>query len=255
MSEGTHPPLDHSRFESGDGASGILLLHGYTSTPAVVRPMAEHLAARGMRVVAPLLPGHGTSADDLNTRTWRELAETAASELYTLQGQCDRVFVGGLSMGGLLSLYLGQRCAGVHGIIPMAAATYAKSPMRFLLPLVRRFVGTIPKSPDPGISIEDLSCEPLLWTYDKQALHFAADLFGLMKCVRADMEKLEQPLLVFQGVHDKTVPMKAATEIVERSSSSDTELVVLQNSGHCLTIDGERAQVFDKAWNWIDKRS
>ncbi len=247
----SHPPIDNTRFERGDGSTGVLLLHGYTSSPSVVRPLAEHLAGGGMRVVAPLLPGHGTTIEDLNARTWRELADAAANELYALQGQCDRVFIGGLSMGGLLSLHLGQRCQDIAGIIPMAAALYAKSPMRFALPLVRRIVGTIPKSKDPSISIEDLSCAPLLWTYDKQALHFAAQLFELMRDVRSKMHKLDQPLLIFQGAHDKTVPMKAAEDIQALSSSRDTTLVVLENSGHCLTVDGERHFVSETVTKWI----
>jgi carboxylesterase len=250
-----HPKIDNSRFNLGEGSTGILLLHGYTSSPAVVRPMGEYLAGQGMRVVAPLLPGHGTSPEDLNKRTWRELADAAADELYALQAQCDRVFVGGLSMGGLLSLHLGQRCTGIHGLIPMAAALYAKSAMRYLLPIVRRIISTLPKSKDPSISIEDLSCAPLLWTYDDQALHFVAQLFELMEEVRRDIHKLDQPLLIFQGEHDKTVPMKAAWEIAEKSSSHDTELVVLPHSGHCLTIDGERQQVFEKSWQWIQRLS
>jgi carboxylesterase len=256
MTSAQHPGIDNSRYDVGDsGGTGILLLHGYTSSPAVVRPMGEYLAAHGLRVVAPLLPGHGTSPADLNTRTWRELADAAANELYALQSECDRVFIGGLSMGGLLSLHLGQRCTGIAGIIPMAAALYAKSAMRYLLPFVRRVVSTIPKSKDPSISIEDLSCAPLLWTYDHQALHFVAQLFSLMEDVRDNMAKLDQPLLIFQGEHDKTVPMKAAWEIAEKSSSHDTELVVLAHSGHCLTIDGERQQVFEKSLQWIQRLS
>tara|TARA_R110002096_G_scaffold436051_2_gene666309 strand:+ start:55006 stop:55776 length:771 start_codon:yes stop_codon:yes gene_type:complete len=250
-----HPKIDSRTFALGDGSTGVLLLHGYSSSPAIVRPMGEYLADCGMRVVAPLLPGHGTSPQDLNKRTWRELADAAANELYALQAQCDHVFVGGLSMGGLLALHLGQRCTGIHGLIPMAAALYAKSAMRYLLPFVRHFVSTIPKSKDPGISIEDLSCAPLLWTYDRQALHFVAQLFALMEDVQRNMHKLEQPLLIFQGEHDKTVPMKAAWEIAEKSSSRDTELVVLPHSGHCLTIDGERQQVFEKSAQWIRQRA
>ncbi len=254
-STGGFPPIDNSRFDLGDGSTGLLLLHGYTSSPAVVRPMGEYLAEKGLRVVAPLLPGHGTSPADLNKRTWRELADFAAEELYELQAQCDRVFIGGLSMGGLISLYLGQRCTGITGLIPMAAAIYAKSTMRYLLPIVRRIISTLPKSKDPSISIEDLSCAPLLWTYDHQALHFVAQLFALMEVVREGIAKLDQPLLIFQGAHDKTVPMKAAWEIAEQSSSHDTELVVLPHSGHCLTIDGERRQVFEKSWQWIQRLS
>ena len=247
--------LDPSRFDFDGGNTGILLLHGYTGSPTAVRPMGEYLASKGMRVVAPLLPGHGTTPDDLNTRTWREVADAAADELYTLQGQCDRVFVGGLSMGGLLALYLGERCTGIAGLVPMAAAIYAKSPLRFLLPIIRRVVSTFPKSSDPKLSVEDIECAKLMWGYHCEALHFAAEVLELMREVRIDLPKVHQPLLIFQGAHDKTVPMKAAWDIAEHSSSHDTELIVLPHSGHCLSVDGERDQVFAKTWQWIQRLS
>lgn len=257
MTNSTIPgaPLVPERYEAGAGATGILLLHGYTGCPTTVRPMGRYLVSRGMRVVAPLLPGHGTTVADLNTRTWREVADAAAEDLYTLQGQCDRVFVGGLSMGGLLSLYLGERCTGISGIISMAGAIYAKSPLRFLLPFMRPFISTFPKSSDPKLSVEDPKCAELMWRYDREALHFAAEVLRLMENVRENFAKVHQPLLIFQGAHDKTVPMKAAHEIADGSSSEDVELVVLPNSGHCLSVDQERQQVFEKSWQWIQRLS
>ncbi len=248
------PGLDTGRFEQGAGNTGILLLHGYTGAPPEVRLMAEYLAAKGMRVVAPLLPGHGTSAEDLNTRTWREVADAAADELYALQGKCDRVFVGGLSMGGLLTLYLGQRCDGIAGLIPMAAALYAKNPLRFLLPIVRRVVSTLPKSSAPDHSVHDPKCASLLWSYEHEALHFAAQVMALMHEVRDNLSRLHQPLLVFQGAHDKTVPLHAAHAIIDRSESLHTQLVVLKHSGHCLSVDQERDQVFSRTWKWIQSQ-
>ncbi len=216
--------------------------------------MAEYLAAKGLRVVAPLLPGHGTSPEDLNTRTWREVADAAADELYELQGKCDRVFVGGLSMGGLLALYLGERCSGIAGLIPMAAAVYAKSPLRFLLPMVRLVVSTLPKNSAPDHSVHDPRCASLLWSYEHEALHFAAQVMALMHEVRDNLPRLHQPLLVFQGAHDKTVPIRAARAIMERSTSLHRELVVLEHSGHCLSVDQERDQVFSMTWQWIQRQ-
>jgi len=244
--------LRSARFEFEGGRTGVLLLHGYTGAPTIVRPMGEYLASKGLHVVAPLLPGHGTSPADLNTKTWREVAEAARAELYTLQGSCDRVFVAGLSMGGLLSLHLAAHCSDITGVIPMAAAVYLKSPLRFLIPVVRHLTSTFPKSNDPHLSIEDLECEDFLYTYDREPVQFAAEVMKLVREVRENLHRVHQPLLVFQGTKDKTVPMKAAHAIIERTSSKDKELVRLEQSGHCLTVDGERDQVFAKTWQWIE---
>lgn len=244
---------DLRRFEFSGGETGILLLHGYTSATPEVRPMGEYLADRGMHVVAPLLPGHGTNPTDLNTRTWRELADVAADELYTLQGKCKRVYVGGLSMGGLLTLHLGQRCGGIAGLIPMAPALYLKDPMRFLIPLAKYFIPAIPKSKDLRTRTEDPSTDHLLWSYDSSPIPFASEVISLMHHVRDRLERLTQPILAFHGACDQTVPVKASEALIERASSSDKKMILLNHSGHCLSVDGEREAVFADAWRWIQR--
>jgi carboxylesterase len=245
--------LDPSRFTFEGNGTGILLLHGYTAATPEMRPLGEYLAAKGMTVVAPLLPGHGTSVADLNTRTWREVAEAAADELYQLQGQCDRVYVGGLSMGGLLTLHLGQRCPEIAGLIPMAAALYLRDPLSHFLPLLKHLIRSTPKSKDIHASLVDAASAELMWSYDRNPVRFAAEVTNLMHHVRDRLSKITQPVLAFHGERDRTVPAKAARSIVTESSSAEVELVMLPNSGHCLSIDGERDAVFGKIWQWIQK--
>ncbi|MCF8131134.1 MAG: glycerol acyltransferase, partial [Deltaproteobacteria bacterium] len=49
--------------------TGILLVHGYMAAPPEVRELAEYLGKRGFLVYAPRVAGHGTSPDDLATKT------------------------------------------------------------------------------------------------------------------------------------------------------------------------------------------
>ena len=246
--------LDPSRFAFAGGSTGILLLHGYTAATPEMRPLGEYLASKGMTVVAPLLPGHGTNVADLNTRTWREVAEAAADELYALQGKCDRVYVGGLSMGGLLTLHLGQRCPEIAGLIPMAAALFLRDPLSHLLPLLKHFIRSTPKSKDVHASVEDAASADLMWSYDRNPVRFAAEVAELMHHVRDRLGKITQPVLAFHGARDRTVPARAADKIVSDISSRDVELVTLPNSGHCLSVDGEREALFAKTWQWIRER-
>lgn len=248
-----NPALDPSRFEFEGGSTGILLLHGYTAATPEMRPLGEFLASKGMTVVAPLLPGHGTSIEDLNTRSWREVADAAADELYRLQGKCDRVFVGGLSMGGLLTLHLGQRCPGIAGLIPMAAALYLRDPMSRLLPFIKHIIPSIPKSKDIHVSLVDAESEALMWSYDRNPLRFAAEVIKLMHHVRERLGEIDLPMLAFHAARDRTVSDKAADALVRRTASQDVELVILQNSGHCLSIDGERDLLCAKTWQWIQE--
>ncbi|WP_246354762.1 alpha/beta hydrolase [Nocardioides ungokensis] len=46
---------------TGGRPLGVLLLHGFSGSPASMKPWAHALAERGYAVEVPLLPGHGTA--------------------------------------------------------------------------------------------------------------------------------------------------------------------------------------------------
>lgn len=248
-----NPGLDRTPINITGGDTGILLLHGYTGAPPELRPMAEFLGERGMTVVAPLLPGHGTTPEDLNTRSWREVAQAASEALYDLQSRCSTVFVGGLSMGALLTLHLGQRASGIAGLITMAPALYLRDPLHHLLPLAKYVVSSLPKSRDPKLSVQDMDSAHLLWSYERNPLAFAAEVLGLMHSVRDNLNQIRQPILIAYGAHDRTVPIKAAYQLAEASKHPATELVILSNSGHCVSVDQEREELIARSWQWIAK--
>jgi carboxylesterase len=83
-----------------NGHIGVVLVHGFTGSPAAMRPWAEFLNARGYSVRVPLLPGHGTKPADLNEVQWPEWPAKVKAEIVELQKHCSQIFVTGLSMGG-----------------------------------------------------------------------------------------------------------------------------------------------------------
>ena len=117
-----HPELDGDSFEFQGGKTGVLLLHGFTASTAEVRPLGESLRAAGYTVCAPLLPGHGTHPDDLNKVHWQDWLQTAEIAYQNLLKQCDHVWVGGESMGGLLCLLLAAEHAEINGLLLYAPA-------------------------------------------------------------------------------------------------------------------------------------
>ena len=48
----------------GDG-NGILLMHGFTGSPAHMRMLADDLAERGYTVRSICLPGHASTEDEM----------------------------------------------------------------------------------------------------------------------------------------------------------------------------------------------
>ena len=73
---------------TGDRSIGVLLLHGFTGSPASLRPWANHLAGHGYAVEVPLLPGHGTRWQDCNLVT--EEDRDAVARGWRLAGRVSR---------------------------------------------------------------------------------------------------------------------------------------------------------------------
>ena len=53
-------------------AIGMLLVHGFLSSPAELSDYGEHVHQQGFNVLGVRLTGHGTSPYDLNNRSWEE---------------------------------------------------------------------------------------------------------------------------------------------------------------------------------------
>jgi len=100
------------------GDVGVVVSHGFTGTPASMRPWAEHLAAAGYSVRLPLLPGHGTTWRDTNRSRWPQWYGAIEDAYTELRARCRVVVAVGLSMGGTLVTRLAeQHPDGVAGLV------------------------------------------------------------------------------------------------------------------------------------------
>src|SRR3954469_8792346 len=149
-------------FVLGDGPDACLLLHGLTGSPAEMRPGGEALAAAGFRAVGPLLPGHGTSPEDLAITTRFELVHAAESALLSLHG-ARRIFLCGLSVGGVLAIHLAARSWIREGLPDFAAVALMAPAVEFAGStwLFANVLGRLPALPIIlGKGARDLAGEP-----------------------------------------------------------------------------------------------
>ena len=98
-----------------DGPECCLCVHGFTSCPAVYTELAERLAGMGYALSAPLLPGHGTTPEDLGAVAELEWFEAVAREYEALRGRYRTIHVVGLSLGGAIASWLAASRAGEPG--------------------------------------------------------------------------------------------------------------------------------------------
>jgi carboxylesterase len=214
-------------------------------------PLAQRLAAEGMTVRLPRLPGHGTRWQDMNLTRWEDWYAEVDRAFRELTERCDRVFVLGLSMGGSLTLRLAEeKGTAVAGIVLVNAAVHSERKDRHLLPLLQSVVPSF-----PGISNDIKKPGQDEGAYSKIPLKAAYSLSKLWTAVRQDIDKVNQPALVFRSAVDHVVEASNAEWIMSHVRSTDKTLVVLPDSYHVATLDNDAMTIEDASIAFIRRVS
>ncbi|MCP2165325.1 alpha/beta hydrolase [Goodfellowiella coeruleoviolacea] len=224
----------------GSDEVGVLLCHGFTGSPQSMRPWGEHLAAEGFTVSCPRLPGHGTTWQEMNRTRWPEWYGRVEEEFLGLTRRCASVFVFGLSMGGTLTLRLAQRHgAAVAGIALVNPSVTSLRREMVVLPVLSRLV---PSVAPIGGAIAKPGVREL--AYPRTPLRALASLRELWGLVRADLDRVTQPLALFHSVVDSVVEPVNSRIVLDGVRSTDVTEVVLPNSDHVATLDHDAPTIF-----------
>ena len=238
-------------YSLGEGPVGALFCHGFTSSPQNMRLLAEYLTERGLAVRAPLLPGHGTTWQDLNTKTTTDWTRAIEDAFHSISAECDEVFLVALSFGAALALDLAARYPDqMAGIVTLAGFVATKDPRRFLAPVIRRVVKSL-----PGVGNDIAESELREIVYDRVPTSAAHFMLKQLKTARLGLPAVTAPILVMHGRNDHTVLPFNAELIYNTVGSIDKEIVWLERSNHVITLDRERDQVFDRTYRFIAEHS
>jgi carboxylesterase len=222
------------------GPVGAVLCHGFTSTPASMRPWAEHLAGEGLSVALPRLPGHGTTWQEANVTRWQDWYAEVDRAFRDLSSRCDQVFVMGLSMGATLSLRLAQEHGGaVSGIVVVNPSLLTRNKLRH----VARFVPLVTKS-IPAIANDIKKPGVTEQAYDRTPTRAMLSLTQLWLTVRTDLDKVTQPVLLFRSAQDHVVEPDSSHLLQQKISSREVREVVLEDSYHVATLDNDAPTIF-----------
>jgi carboxylesterase len=202
-----------------------------------------------MTVLAPLMPGHGTTWQDLSTRTWQEWARAAESGLATLRSRCQTVFLGGLSMGSLLTLYLAAHHPELAGAIVYSPAVIVRNRLIWLTPVARYFLKTLRNS--TKTDLVDPDAPGRTWSYEYYVVPAVYQVLRLQLEVRRLLPTLRVPLLIVYSPRDQMIHPSSAAYTYARAGSQDKQMMALERSGHALTVDVEWEQVAERTYKFI----
>ncbi len=230
---------------------GIVLVHGFTSTPSVMRPWAEFLNSQGFTVRVPLLPGHGTSIADLDNVSWQQWPAEIESNLKHLLIDCEKVFLCGFSMGAAASLHVASRYQSqLSGLILVNPMIHKKG----VWPTAVKYAARLIKS--MGTAGSDIKRGDVIqWKYDRTPLKAAHQLLLLLGATRLRLPMINSPLLVILSQTDHTLPRTNSEIILSEIGSTVKRQVKLENSFHVAPLDHDQEIIFTASLKFIRKFS
>lgn len=273
---------------------GALIVHGLTATPATMAPTIEAFEEAGYAVLAPLLPGHGTTEHDLEKTTWQDWTAAVQAAYDDLAARCDSIYYIGLSLGALLGLHLAATVPpavvtpAVKPTSKRGPSTGSPLPLEFhcgddrasklralaimgtplhLSPAVRRLVPMVRYSPARWI----YTASPKDWktsvadpeglavykesSYARIPVRSVYQIYDLQHVVAAELGRIHTPTLVIHSCQDEVAPMSNVTVLQLNLIDPIPEIMWLEKSYHVVTLDYERDQVNQTILQFCERNS
>jgi len=259
---------DVSFFMPG-GRAGVLLIHGLTGTPSEMHILARGLNRAGFSVYGMQLAGHCGTEKDLIATNWRDWDRSVCEAADFFSRQVDAMFIGGLSMGAVLSLKYAAdhpgrvKGVGVYGVtfcydgwsIPFYARKFG-----FLSRLLKK-LGLFQnrafiERPPYGVKDERIrkSVEENMRSGDSTKAGLLgnpwpaiAEMVSLNRIVKKLLPRITAPCLIMHAANDDIADIRSNGRLVEKKVAGLTEFVPLANSYHLITIDRDRREVIKRS--------
>lgn len=248
----------------------ILLFHGLTGSPFEMKKFGKYLFDNGFDVYGICLPGHGDMQSEIYTVKYIEWIECAGSTFEKLAQKYEEVFIGGLCLGAVISLYLAEKYRGkIKGIISLSTTLYLdgwRLPwysifMPIALHTIFRYYYTYPECEPYGVknkktraTIKRILSKPDVGmdNYPMSAFH---ELLELSSTTRKSLSEIISPILIIHSKEDDLTSIKGAKEVFAKISTTDKELIILDNSYHMVLYDNEKDFVFKKSLDFLNTHS
>jgi len=257
------------------GEHAVLLVHGLSSTPIELQPLAKRLHKAGYSVRAPYFRGYSYfDGDDAHSVTkWRDWHDQVMLELRDMKRQYKTVSLGGLCMGAVLSLSVASEASDeISGLSLLATTLYYDGwsiPWyRFLLPLGYytpfRYLYAYRERHPFG-----LKNEPLRRWVEREMNSKTSSIAGaskltlpaihegelLIQAVKRKLHLVTTPALIIHAEEDDISTPRSAELVAQNIGSDKVHKVMLHDSYHMITLDNERERVADETIAFFNQLS
>lgn len=182
--------------------SGIVLCHGFTGSTAEIHACGHWLFEQGFHAAAVLLPGHGSTTADLAQTHWPDWYNQVQQSYLNMCQRTDKVFLLGVSLGGLLCLRVASVHPNVAGVITMGTPLKLMDPLarRWIIQLGRLFIQNSATEVKPGQKG---------YYYDERPLTSILELMDVRDEVRKRLPQVRCPVFIMHSRRDPTASFKA----------------------------------------------
>ena len=232
------------------GDKGVLLIHGFTGLPAELFLLGEYLNRAGFTVLCPRLAGHGVDENNLMRTNKDDWFNSVLDGFAILRGACDKIFVVGHSMGGLLTLKLANE-RDLAKIVTLAAPIFIDDGLGLKNLPPREFCGNA-CIVQPRRKLDNVP-QAANDVYKKTPLISVHELLDLIDDVKNLLPRITTPILIMHGEDDHTAQPRSARYIMDNIGSKVKHVVTVADSGHLLPLAEEREYVFDVVTDFLTR--
>ncbi|MFC1684615.1 alpha/beta hydrolase [Pseudomonadota bacterium] len=230
---------------------GIVLSHGFLSSPAEVKDFGKRLADLGYPVIGPRLKGHGTSPWDLRERNWKDWLFSIQRAYQIMEHHVDRICLVGFSTGGALSLRLAaDQPDCLAGLIGISVPIKFRSKNMVFVPMMHhanRFVRWA-STYEGVMPFRTNNTEHPHINYQSMPLRGIFELRLLVNEVEGRLSDVRCPVKLFQGDEDHVVNPRSATIIINKIGSDHKDLVSIPTERHGILnedVGGVQDQIIE----------
>ncbi len=204
---------------------GVLLTHGLADSPYHMRFLGEFFQRNGFRVMAVLLPGHGTRPGDLLNVRWQEWAKTVAYGADQLSKEVDELYLAGFSAGAALSVHHADHDVRVRGLFLFSPA-FKIDPRAKWARLHKLYSWLLPKAAWVSCMLDSD-----LFKYESFCKNAAAQMYALTRAL--SQRDVDIPVFAVTSADDATVNPAATLQFMQRARHPCSKLVwyATENTG------------------------
>ncbi|NJP37149.1 alpha/beta hydrolase [Alkalicoccus luteus] len=225
---------------------GCLIIHGFTGTPQEVEDIQQYMRQNNWLVYTPELPGHDGTKNGLKEADHREWIYKAKVALEELINRCDKVYVIGFSMGGVIAGYLAAHYP-IDKLVLVSSAVFYLNP-RQIAEDVKGWVMEGIKGELDGNDIYHFYRDKIKRTPATATLEFAR----LVKKLRHALADITVPTLIVQGEKDGLVPARSADYIYENIRSEDKEIFFFEDAKHYIWFGDQKEAFLNKLGHFLN---